>query len=388
MKRHILLSSALAFLVAIPSMAQLDGDGYYRVKNVTTERYISVVDNKSSTELATTEPDLAALISIKPFETIVNDPSTIIYIEYNGVKNSNNYYNLYSQGIDVYSILSHWVFVMPYSKSGDYYGKYRAWGEDSGSNFYICDNTNTTNAQGTIQSNSTNRYWDILPVSASSDDNYFAFVPTISSNGKYYGVLYCSFAYKAASDGVKFYYVSKISGSKALYTEIEGTVPAGTPVIVECSSTDYSDNRLEIVSSSASSPSDNLLGGVYFHSYKAKHVNITMYDSSTMRVLGLLSDGSLGFYKADESEFTYTYSAETGSFPANYAYLNVSSSDADELTLTDLTTGIKSISNDDAQPIAPTGIYTMTGVKVSDDSNTTGLEPGIYIRDGKKVVIR
>lgn len=375
-------------MATTPLRAQLDGDGYYRVQNVTTERYISIVDNKSNTETATTEPDLGALISIKPFATIVDDPSTIIYIEYNGVKNSNNYYNLYSQGIDVYSILSHWVFVMPYTKSGDYYGTYRAWGEDSGNNFYICDNTNTTNLQSTILSNSTNKYWNILPVSASDDDNYFAFTPTISAGGKYYGVLYCSFAYKAASDGVKFYYVTQISGEKAFYNEIDGTVPAGTPVIVECSSEDYSDNRLEIVSSDESAPSDNLMGGVYFHSYKSKHVNLTMYDSETMRILGTLSDGSLGFYKADESDFTYTYSAETGSFPANYAYLNVSSSDEDELVLLDITTGIKSIANSESKPSAKQGVYNLAGIKVADDAKTSDLSPGVYISGGKKIVIR
>lgn len=376
-------------MATAPACAQLNGDGYYRVQNVTTGRYISLVDNKSNTEVATTEPDMGALISIMNFENVVDDPSTIIYIEYQGVNSSsNNYYNLYAQGVDVYSILSYWVYIMPYTKAGDYYGKYRAWGEAYGSNFYICDNTNTTKEESTILCNSTNKYWDILPVSADSEDNYFAVTPTLNVGDKYYAVLYCSFAYKAASDGLRFYYVSKISGDRALYSEIEGTVPAGTPVIVECSSADYSDNRLEIVSSDDSAPTDNLMSGVYFHSYKTKHVNLTMYDSETMRILGILSDGSIGFYKADESDFTYTYSAETGSFPANYVYLNVSSDDSDELALVDIVSGIKGIAAETSSASGKAGIYTLTGIKMGESLEDTDLQPGIYIVDGKKTMIR
>ena len=62
----ILLSLLLSCLF-LPAAAQLNGDGYYRVKNFKSERYIVLIDNKSKGgNISTTTYDLDAMMSVKP----------------------------------------------------------------------------------------------------------------------------------------------------------------------------------------------------------------------------------------------------------------------------------------------------------------------------------
>ena len=64
MKKHLL--SLLALLATIPSVAQITADGYYRVKNYTTNRYLTVVDNKTKgIDHVTTTADLLAINTIR-----------------------------------------------------------------------------------------------------------------------------------------------------------------------------------------------------------------------------------------------------------------------------------------------------------------------------------
>ena len=98
MRKSILL--ALLFCTINCALAQLNGNGYYRVQNKQTQRYIRVIDNKGSVNLATTNADLGALETVKPFERVVSDPASIIYIEKAG-----DGYNLKAQGTSSYNII-------------------------------------------------------------------------------------------------------------------------------------------------------------------------------------------------------------------------------------------------------------------------------------------
>ena len=65
MKKFLLFS----FVFIFPSilLAQFVGNGFYRVKNRDTNRYLTIVDNRADINVATTEPDLAAILPIKDF---------------------------------------------------------------------------------------------------------------------------------------------------------------------------------------------------------------------------------------------------------------------------------------------------------------------------------
>lgn len=372
----------LALFMPLAANAQLDGDGFYRVQNADSKRYISIKDNTSSTKsaTATTTPDLTALISKASFDNVVGDLSTVIYVIYVGTRSSDDYYNLLGQGANVYEMVNHYLYVKEFTDD-DYGTYYKAWAEDSGLSFFLSDQREDYE-EGAIGSNGSYNKWYILPISADNDDNYFGIDPEISYDGKYYTTIYSGFPMQAASDGVKFYYIQEISDGYAFYAEIDGVVPAETPVVVECSSADPSDNRVELLYGDYTAISDNYLGGVMFHAFITGHPdNGTLYDETTMRVFGTLSDGTLGFYKASASDY------DDEALPANTAYLNVSTGSADEFRFIDITSGIKTVSvSDDDEP---SDIYTLTGIKVgSNAASLDGLAPGVYIYKNKKVVVK
>ena len=68
---------------------------------------------------------------------------------------------------------------------------------------------------------------------------------------------------------------------------------------------------------------------------------------------------------------------------ANKAYLRVNPGEADVMTLDGYTSSaISKVKKDDK---ASTAIYTLTGKRVS---NGAALSPGIYIQNGKKMIVK
>ena len=82
MKRLITTLSFLAFSLVL--FAQVDGDGYYRVSNVKTERYVYVTDNTGSIDIHAATADMGALELWKNHDRALSDPASVIYIEYKG----------------------------------------------------------------------------------------------------------------------------------------------------------------------------------------------------------------------------------------------------------------------------------------------------------------
>lgn len=314
MKRFTLLFvfSVLTTLL----FAQLNGDGYYRVKNDNTKRYVVVRSNKAEINYSTNNVDLGSLQSILGFENIVSDPSSVIYIE----KKPEGYV-LKSQGTDTYSMIGYYVKIV---KSPTVTGAYRAYATASGLVKYIADEP-WDGEEGTLMSNAeTTKDWYIIPVT-SEDEQYFGMKPEISTGNDYYLSFYASFPFSFQSEAMNAYYVTKVDVNKgvAYCKELVGEIPASTPIIVKSLSGECSKNKLNLLNSTTSiSPSDNLLTGVYFNNGKKKIENRVAYDKTTMRILGKLSDGSIGFVTSDIDYI-----------PANHCYLNVPANAPAELRL-------------------------------------------------------
>ena len=68
------------------------------------------------------------------------------------------------------------------------------------------------------------------------------------------------------SSGVTVYYVSALYNGKAVIRPYASgaVIPAKTPVLVECSSSSAANNQIELLTSTASAPTHNLLKGVFF----------------------------------------------------------------------------------------------------------------------------
>ena len=308
MKKFLLF---IFILSATSSAFAQVASGYYRVQNTVTERYIRVIDNRGSVNLSTTEADLGALETKKYFENVVSDPASIIYITPAG-----DGYNFEAQGTTSYSIIGYYVKLWDNKN-----GTYSAYAQHSGLTKYLCDE-NTPYDEGVVLTNSKKtRDWYIKPVDQ-NDGQYFAFKPTVVAEGNHYTTIYAAFPFTLPAD-MAAYYVSIVDSAQVVWKEIkDGKVPASTAVYVKCKSKNYADNKITIEKNGAAAISGNLLKGVYFNNGSKSHNNQLAYDPNTMRVLGVTSEGELGFVTADIKFI-----------PANTAYLTVPAGSPSELRL-------------------------------------------------------
>ncbi len=349
-------------------------NGFYYVQNSYTGRYISIADIETSHYNIQIESGgrktLGGLKAIKSWDDVRTYPSCIIY-----VRNVNgNSYDLEGQGSSLYKLTGGKLYAT-LKPNGD--GTYKATGTYKGVTVSLGDaSTSKDKSESYLATEAADIASNWLPKRVDTGDNYIGIKPDVQADGAYFGTIFAGFAFKLASSGMKAYYISEASGSKFTLKEISGTIPAKTPVIIKCTSNDPANNKIEPVVSGGTSINDNKLGGVYCATTTMKFTNVTLYDYTKMRVIGS-SNGKLAFVKASENDLF-----EKKYLRANKAYLAVPSGSAD--TMTESATGITTISKDDISKDKE-GLYTLTGIRIPD--NVTP-QPGIYIKDGKKIVIK
>lgn len=376
--------------------AQLNGDGYYRIQNAETGRYISITNNKvdsqskSVWQVVNSGAHIYALKTSKSFSSVISDPGTIIYI----AKEADGYI-LRGQGMDT-KLLTNGRYLKIYD-SRTKAGAYWLYASESGTAVYLKDKEDVSdkskNTGYVLVSTSHSEAeidWNLLPIDQT--EQYLGITPELSIGEKYYTTLYAGFPF-SLSEGMKAYYVKNVDNALAEMIEIEEEIiPAGTPIILECLSQDPADNKLTLLTNQPSAIQDNLLKGQYF-SYVMRDRqgnevntdlanqlrNVISYDAETMRVLGEVN-GKLGFIKTDDLIY----------LPANKAYLPVSSTSIDNIELVDsdtFATNIGVIMNT-SKPMLQQGVFTLTGVRLRSDSSIDGLPNGLYLINGKKVVIK
>lgn len=353
----------LLLCTAAATTAFAQSNGFYRVQNDNKENYMVMVDNQSSGVSSSGSVDLDAITMEKDLSKLYSHPGSVVYIK----KVDGTKYDIESQGSSL-SKLTGGALYPQLIKQSD--GTYLIYGSYGGFTMYLGASDSKLRSAG-----KNDRYWNLLPIDFKN--NFIGITPDLKTDdGNYWGTFYASFAFKLHSDGMEAYYVDGVNNSNFTLKKItSSTIPATMPVIIKCASSDPAKNMIEPVESGGSEPSDNNLNGVYFDNGAAKHVNRKEYSSSTMRVLGT-SGGYLAFVKADSKYLT------GGSYlPHNKCYLTVSSSAASTLTET-TTLGINSV---EAEPEVKEGTYTLTGQKIPDGVTP---RPGIYIKNGKKVVIK
>ena len=115
-KRLFLLLLGCATMLG--AQAQLSGAGYYRVKNVSTGRYMSLSDNHSrGVNFASTSADCGAMATSSIWEDISHDPGSVFYLDHI----SGESYNVVGQGTSLYGIIQYYIYLSPVGKY------YKAW---------------------------------------------------------------------------------------------------------------------------------------------------------------------------------------------------------------------------------------------------------------------
>ena len=370
---------SLLLLSPLALYAQLNDSGFYRIQNYKTERYFVMVDDSAwlITTPSTQDINTGAFRLIKPFEErVATNPSTICYL----TKHTNIQYNVSGQGLDLYARVQSYLEFRQRSN-----GTYTIGGTGSVSGITLTKYLKDSELRGdeapiyTVENNMDDyAYWVIRPI---NDKYYFGFKPEFKASlagadSLYYTTVYASFGFTLNSN-VKAYYISEVRDGYAKIRECSSYVPVSTPVIVECKSMTPSDNKVSLTTS-ADQISDNQLRGVYFCNNVASstgHRNVTEYNENTMRVLGRAPDGRLAF--VNPSTLVY--------IPANTCYLEVPAGSPDVIyVVNEIPSGIETLQASDMKALR--GVYSLNGQRLGD--TTDGLQKGVYVVNGRKVVIK
>ena len=372
-----LLFTALTTL----SASALD-DGFYRMQCVETGRYVSFRNDYVDTESAkrTTEVQFYSLRTITGFENVANDPGSIIYI-----KKYDQGYALRSQGYGT----DESNYYIQITDMGD--GTYRLWatynkdGVSATRYMRDCDNTSGNYSYVTTeQAISKGWNWRLIPVN-SEDKKYIGLIPEVKVGGKGYATFYAGIPYKLGS-GMKAFAVDTETDETCTLKDIGATIPAKTPVVIECAGENAADNKITPLETTSGSVGNNYLKGVMFcypvltssgaERRSNPYWNTVDYDVFSMRVLG--EEGGKLVFKTGGEDLDY--------MPANKAYLSVPLSAAAVIT-TDGSTAIKGVkvSSTSSASSTPSGTFTLNGVRLPDNAT---LQKGVYVKDGKKIVIK
>ncbi len=368
---------AFALLCSLGASAQLV-DGFYHFRNTVTGRYISLNDanpNNYEPNLNSGDVNMAGIRTYLNYDTVAVSPSCVFYAK----KSSEGKYDISCQGTSL-SKISGGRFTIDVFAQGD--DVYRISGTYKGIEKWLSDGSPSEKDSWLMNRLTTTRDWKACPINTT--DEYVGIRPEVkTADGEFYSTIYAGFAFRLASPGLKAFYISKATGNAVTMVEVGmDEIPASIPVVIKCNSSDPTDNKIEPVIDIAKFSKANCLRGVYCAlSGVAKHTNVTPYDPSTMRVIGLDSEGKLAFVKAKDSDlYNNLY------LRANKAYLLVGSEAADVMTAT-IGTGIETIQTDDT---SEGELYMLNGVRVSSGTVTS---PGIYIhrqKDGtsRKVIVK
>jgi len=377
--KKVLLSVLALLPLAISAQIQT---GFYRVQNAGTSRYLSVIDNKSA-GVSGTEVDIEMLRMLSGFEDTVSfNPATICYITYIGGSS----YNLSGQDMDLYVNTSHYLQFTPYGT-----GTYRMGASSGGATKHLGDFGATPTDENPCPSiKGGDQHWRFIQVDQ-SETGYFGVKPDIhTTDNAYWATLYAGFGFTPSAETTKVYYVSSITNDGcAIIQPLTGKVAKNSPVLVKCTGSKPSDNKLTLVDYNVAVAGNQLKGWFYNSNHYPNdgkgdgctdgctynHKNRKAYDASTMRVLGTTADGKPAFVKTNIDYL-----------PANKAYLSVGSSEVDVLPIfteeeyQEYITGIEEL------PAAATDgkkvIYDLQGRRIAAPSK------GLYIVNGKKIVIK
>ena len=350
MKRLIFL--LISGITALPMLAQLNGDGFYRIQNTSKYgRYLTISNNKvdDANKDAITSGREGNVFGLKTITNPVSDPSSIIYISKDNTGKSDYAYNIQAQGINPLAFLKNNGAELKIYPNGNGYFIY---GSKGSITLYLVDNNGS---EGYIKVAGKNIYpdcqtWKISPIDQTNE--YLGIAPdeNIKIGDKYYTTIYVGFPFDLP-EGMKAYYVCNndigTGVDRAELKEITGTIPAKTPVILECSSLNPADNKLSLLASGPKALTDNKLSGVFFcyvmmkvtdptkENTNANFVSIknaVEYNPKTMRVLGLV-DGKLGLVTASDDQLVVT---DKGKYlPANKAYFTFSGTASNQILLLD-----------------------------------------------------
>ena len=303
-----------------------NGGGYFRIQHQVDYRrgYLGIIGNMLE-KISFSSRDLTNTTNIETFHPNEEyDPRTILYITGNkdnkgGLTNA----VIEGQGANTYSISMQKLYI-DYNNGNK--GFYRCYAKVLFRTLFFKDYKKPCIS---LYNGPSGEYWDIQPVNENTADTYLFGAKPASAcqdeHGNYYATMYTSFPYRCyAPDSVEAYIVTAIDNStqSVMLQKIEsGVVPARTPVILKCKSTEPSNNRLIPLppGSGETLPATNLLKGnlgINTSKFKPEDTHLP-FDASKMMVL---SNHELSF----KNENVDSAATKAGYIQHNTCYLDKS----------------------------------------------------------------
>ena len=384
-----LLLVALLFVPVFIQAQYVSDNGYYRVYNVFTERYVCVCDNTGSINISAVDAETGAIELWREGDehSRFSDVASVLYVE----KFEKNQYDIQAQGAGINKMFGRYITL---EKGNGYYTLSVT--QNNVQKFLTDSNLNLWPDEGKLGTNGGPDYrqWAGTKIDSNTDE-WFGITPSVKlKNGKFYHPFYADFGFTPVPEDMKVWYISVIDKEGAVLKEFTGDViPANMPVFIECASSVASQNKLDIKYNRDAVPADNKLKGVYFNKPIRKGISkdaCTEFNKSTMRVLGEMEDGRLGYvlskvkpnngkqYLAANQSYLVVEPDYPSEIPviteAEYEEILANRGDAAvHVTTYSVSKEVYSISG--------RYIGKLTGAQISE------LSPGIYIIDRKKVTV-
>ena len=383
-----LIIIALSFITVFINAQNAAESGYYRVQNMKTERYVYVRDNTGSINWTALDAEMGAIELWKESQghSRFSDPASVVYVE----KHNNNQYDLQGQGMGIYKMFNEYLTLTVGN------GYYQLTVTKEGVRKSLCDaNTTLDMDRGKMGTDGSGTYrnWIGTKLDVTTDE-WFGITPSIEVDGKFYQPFYADFGFTPVSEDMKVWYISVVDKEGAVLKEFTGDViPANMPVFIECASAVTAQNKLDLKYNYAAIPADNKLKGVYFNNRIRNLISPdarTEFNSSTMRVLGKMEDGRLGYVLSKETpEDGIQYLA------ANQSYLIVDSDCPSEIPVITQERYMEILderANSSVHSATYSGlkeVYFISGrfIGMLTADEIDKLAPGIYIIDRKKVTV-
>lgn len=310
---------ALSLLALVGGMAMAEnilpnGDGYYRIRNAATGRYVYLKDGKGSIDYENRTPDLTGIGLNSYNANKADDASTIFYIQQVGDV-SDNKYDITCQGVTLSTVLGKYTRLAK-SANGGYYAYANYSNGAAVVSWFLKDGTNrTASYEGqmsytTSQAADNARVWELVPLTFSdaSDPKKPASAPGLQPTikGKGQGGYWGSYNFTNniwLPEGIVVYYVALVKGNIVMKPFGSQYVPANMPFVACMPNATAALNPYQLVSPMVrdlpQNPADNYLRGTKFASSRVnaegKVVNdYTAFNPAFQRVLGF-NNGQIGF---------------------------------------------------------------------------------------------
>lgn len=312
----------LSFFASLSASAQLNGSGYYRIKNKVTGKYATLASNEMSYQKVVdgigggnlfkdtnlfggtpknpskngAYPTVIAKMGcylendIRQVDDGALNTASVFYLEKNGSQ-----YNLKGEGTDLKHITTGQYSASITVDFPGFYTNIKSVGNNlyniyilvsasfvTVGNYYFCDNVGTFGIEKDASAKDEAK-WYIEPATTF---NVKPLEKVKDKAGHYYTTLCVDFPFSIPSAGSTVLAAYTVTGKdaegNAVLSQLSGVIPGGTPVILECSSAEEATNILNIETTTAPankscadgavvSSDGNCLQGRYFNAPAATY---------------------------------------------------------------------------------------------------------------------